>query len=453
MSEKKDLKLAKERIAGYIENKNLMAIKEELMDLNEVEIAELLDEVDPKTTSILFRTLPKDVAVEVFTRFDSDQQEEIIRSSTDKEVDELMSEMYFDDMIDVIEEMPAMIVNKILKASTPEERKLINQFLMYPEDSAGSIMTIEYASVEKHMTAKEALSHLKHTGVNKQTIFTSYVMNAQRVLEGTVSLRSLVLSDEDTLIEDIMETDVLYVHAGDDQESVAQLFQKYDFVAIPVVDKEKRMIGIITVDDIMDVIEQEATEDFQIMAATTPTEEKYMNASVFNLAKHRVLWLLILMISATLSASILGRFEHILEKMTTLTLFIPMLMDTGGNAGSQSSVLIIRGLSTGDLEFSDLPKVVWKEFRVALIVGIALSLVNLARILLLHQASIGIAVTVSLTLMGTIVIAKLLGGSLPILADKLGVDPAIMASPLITTIVDASTLIIYFTIAKQLLGL
>ena len=442
------LEETRKKIEQSIEDKNLAEICDILNHLNEVEIAELLDEVDPKTTSILFRSLPKDVAVDVFTRFSSEQQEEIIRSSTDKEVDELMGELYFDDMIDVIEEMPAMIVNKILKASTPDERKLINQFLMYPEDSAGSIMTIEYATVGREMNAKEALLHLKNTGVNMQTIFTSYVTDGTRKLLGTVSLRSLVLADDDAKIEDLMETDVLYVHAGDDREDVAQLFQDYDFVAIPVVDNEMRIIGIITVDDIMDVMEQEATEDFQIMAAMTPSEEKYTDASVFSLAKARVVWLLLLMISATLSASILGHFEDMIAQVTSLTLFIPMLMDTSGNAGSQSSTLVIRGISTGDIKFSDLFRVLWKEFRVAILVGIVLSFFNFIRIMWVHSESMAIAATVSVTLFGAVIIAKLLGGLLPLIAEKLGVDPAVMASPLITTIADASTLLLYFTIAK-----
>jgi magnesium transporter len=453
MDELKTIDEILEEILDLIEEKKYVQIKKTLQDLNEVDIADILDELDLHNTLLIFRMLPKDLAVDVFAHFEHERQLEIIEAITDKEVKNIVEELFFDDMIDLIEEMPANIVKKVLKHSTEEERKLINQFLMYPQESAGSIMTIEYVDLKKQMTVGEALKHIKETGITKETVYTCYVTDQNRKLEGIVSLRLLVVSDKEAVIEDLMEDDIIYTNTHDDQESVAALFRKYGFLAIPVVDNEKRLTGIITVDDIMEVMEQEATEDFQRMAAMAPSEEAYLNTKVMVLAKQRILWLLILMVSATISGNIISRYEDILSAVVVLTSFVPMLMDTGGNSGSQSSTLIIRGLATGEIQMKDAPKVLWKEFRIALMVGGALAAVNFLRLLFIVRTDYIIGILVSLTLMFTVVIAKLLGGMLPIAAKKLKLDPAIMAGPLITTIADALSLIVYFSMASILLGI
>lgn len=441
------------RLLELIEQKKYVDIKKELSEMNEVDIAELLDPLDPHKTLLLFRMLPKDLAVEVFSYFSSEQQMEIINSVTDKELEYIIAELFFDDMIDLIEEMPANIVKKILKSAKEDERKLINQFLKYPANSAGSIMTIEYVDLKKEMTVKEALKHIKETGISKETVYTCYVTDKKRVLEGIISLRSLVVADEDDKLEDIMEKEVIKVNTHDDQESVAAIFIKYGFIALPVVDNENRLIGIITFDDIMDVMEQEATEDFQLMAAMSPSEEAYLDTDVFTLAKQRLPWLLILMISATFTGRIMLKFENVLASVVILSTFIPMLMDTGGNSGNQSSTLIIRGLAVGEITTKDWLKVLWKEIRISTIVGTTLSAVNFARLIILERVELIIAVTVSITILITVIAAKIVGGTLPLIAKKLKLDPAIMAGPLITTIVDAICLILYFLIAKQLLGI
>lgn len=436
-----------------LEEKKYVRIKKELSDMNEVDVAELLDPLDPHTTLLLFRMLPKDLAVEVFSYFSTDQQLGIINSVTDKELEHIIDELFFDDMIDLIEEVPANIVNKILIYAKEDERKLINQFLKYPADSAGSIMTIEYVELRKNMTVGEAMAHIKEIGLNRETVYTCYVTDKNRTLEGFVSLRTLVTSENNEVIKDIMEDEVINVNTHDDQETVASAFSKYGFLAIPVVDKEHRLTGIITVDDIMDVIEQETTEDFQIMAAMSPSEEAYLDTSVVDLAKHRLPWLLILMISGIFTGRIMGRYEDVLSSVVILATFIPMLMDTGGNSGSQSSTLIIRGLAVGDIKLSDGWKVLWKEFRISSIVGIVLATANFARLMLLDKTGVGVAVTVSITLFLTVMSSKVVGGTLPLLAKRLKLDPAIMAGPLITTIVDGLSLIVYFTLATKLLGL
>ena len=438
-------------IIQLIQQKKYVQLKRILSEMNEVDIAEIIDPLDANTTLLIFRILPKDLAVEVFAHFSIEQQRDIINSATDKELNYIMNELFFDDMIDLIEEMPANIVNKILINSTQEERKLINQFLKYPPDSAGSLMTIEYVELRKEMNVKEALSHLKEIGLNKETIYTCYVTDKDRTLEGIISLRKLVISDNEMLIKDLMQDEAIYVNTHDDQETVANVFIKYGFLALPVVDKELRLTGIITVDDIMDVMEQEATEDFQIMAAMSPSEDAYLDTNVFTLARHRIGWLLILMVSATFTGGIMSKFENVLQSVVVLATFIPMLMDTGGNSGSQSSTLIIRGLATGELTLQDGWKVLWKEFRISLMVGVALAGVNFIRILLFSAVGFWVAFTVSVTLIVTVVSAKIVGGMLPLLAKKMKIDPAIMAGPLITTIVDALSLIVYFSIASVVL--
>lgn len=441
------------KILELIEEKKYLEIKKALSEMNEVDVAEILDPLDVHMTLLIFRMLPKDLAVEVFAHFSKEQQLSIINDITDRELKYIMDELFFDDMIDLIEEMPANIVNKILKNTKEEERKLINQFLRYPQDSAGSLMTIEYVNLRKSMTVKEALAHIKETGLNKETVYTCYVTDKKRTLEGFVSLRELVTADDDTIIEDMMEDEVIGVKTHDDQEVVASIFMKYGFLALPVVDNENRLIGIITVDDIMDVMEQEATEDFQIMAAMSPSEEAYLDTNVLTLAKHRLPWLLILMISATFTGRIMGKFEDVLASVVILSTFIPMLMDTGGNSGSQSSTLIIRGLATGEITTHDWYKVLWKEIRISLIVGIILSGINFLRLLIIERVDMKISIAVSITLIIAIMLAKMVGGTLPLLAKKLKLDPAIMAGPLITTIVDALTLTVYFSIASALLGI
>ena len=449
-----ELEEEKIEILDLYKGKKPKALIQKLSNMNAADVAEILDELEVTDATVIFRLLPKDQAVDVFTYFDSEQQQDIIATSTDADVEYILKEIFFDDKIDMLEEMPANIVDKILEKSSPSERKLINQFLNYPEDSAGSIMTIEYCSVKKTLTVKEAMARLKKVGLQRETIYTIYVIDDNRKLEGIVSLRDLVIADDDTVIGDIMNTDVVYVNVYEDQEVVAGVIQKYDFVAVPVVDNEERIVGIITVDDVIDIIEQEATEDFQKMAALSPSEEEYLDTPAFILAKHRIAWLLFLMISATLTGSILQRFEDYIAAIPALLIFIPMLMDTGGNAGSQSATLVIRGLAVGEIEPKDAFKVLWKEFQVSIMVGIVLAAVNFVRIRLLHpEQDPKIAITVSISVMFTVMLAKLVGGLLPIGAKKVKLDPAIMASPLITTIVDAASLLVYFAVAKLMLGI
>lgn len=442
-----------EKTLQLMKEKKYADVREEIVNLNSVHIGEIMEQLDIAEATILFRTLPKDLAIDVFNYTSSDFQEKLISSITDKELEHIMHEIYFDDMIDLLEEMPAKVVKKILKYSNVEERKLINEFLNYPDNSAGSLMTIEYVDLKKDMTIQKAIEHIKANGVNKETIYTCYVIGDERKLEGIISLRNLILSDYSLHIKDIMKKDIVYVHTHDDQEEVAHVFKKYDLIAVPVVDSESRLTGIITVDDIVDVIEQENTEDFQKMAAMAPSEEEYLNTGVLKLAKNRLMWLIILMISATFTGGIIKRFEDVLQSVVILTAFIPMLMDTGGNAGSQSATLVIRSIALGEIKGKDTLKVIWKEFRVSLIVGVILSFINFLRIYFIEKVSLNIAITVCLTLVFTVVLAKVVGAILPIVAKKLKLDPAIMASPLITTIVDAASLIVYFSVAKLMLGI
>lgn len=440
-------------IQRLIDEKKYIQVQKEFSTMNEVDVAELLDELDAKTTLLIYRMLPKDLAANVFSHFSKEQQLGIIDAITDRELMHIMDELFFDDMVDLIEEMPANIVKKILRNTREDERELINHFLKYPEDSAGSIMTIEYVDLKKVMTVGESLAHIKETGMNKETVYTCYVTDGNRILEGFISLRTLVTVDDALIIGDIMEDDVVHVNTHDDQENVANQFRKYGYLALPVVDNEGRLTGIITVDDIMDVMEQEATEDFQRMAAMSPSEEAYLGTGVFTLARHRLPWLLILMISATFTGRIMQRFEDVLTQIVVLSAFIPMLMDTGGNSGSQSSTLIIRGLATGGIAIKDWWKVLFKEIRVSLLVGIALAITNFARLALVEKIDLLICLTVSITIVVTVMASKVVGGLLPLIAKKLKLDPAIMAGPLITTIVDALALIVYFMVATVLLGL
>ncbi len=434
-------------IKNYIEEKNLARPKEQLHELNLVEIAELLEELDGSDLILTFRLLPKDEAAEVFAYLNADQQEYIIQTITDAEMASIIDELYFDDMIDLIEEMPSNVVKKILKNTRLEERPLINQFLNYPEDSAGSIMTIEYVDLKNKMTVADAIADIRRTGIDKETINTCYVTNESRVLEGIISLRTLITGPEDAIIGDLMTTNFVSVQATDDQEDVAMIFKKYDLSTIPVLDAENRLLGIITFDDIMDVIDQENTEDFHKMAGISPSEESYLDSSAFAMAKQRILWLMVLMISATFTGRIIQQYEEVLQSVVLLAAFIPMLMDTGGNAGSQSSTMVIRSLALGDIEPKDVLKVVRKEFVISLMVGVALAGLNFARLFWLEGIPMPIVITVTLTLFLTVLLSKAVGAVLPIVAKVVKVDPAVMASPLITTIVDAVALVVYFQLA------
>ena len=408
--------------------------------------------------ALLFRLLPKELAAETFVEMEPDAQELLIRGFSDSELREVLDELYVDDAVDIVEEMPANVVRRILSQADPDMRKDINEILRYPENSAGSIMTTEYVSLRPGMTVEEAILRIRRTGVDKETIYTCYVTK-NRTLIGLVSVKDLLLAqDDDETVDKIMETNVISVHTHTDQEEVARMFSKYNFLALPVVDTENRMVGIVTFDDAMDVMEDEATEDMEIMGGMTPSDKTYLRSSTFDLFKHRIPWLMLLMVSATFTGLIITHFESALAAQVALTAFIPMLMDTGGNSGSQSSVTVIRALSLGEIEFSDLPRVVWKEIRTAVLCGISLAAACFAKIMLVDRLMLGnkdvtclVALVVCATMALTVLVAKVIGCALPMLAKKLGFDPAVMASPFITTIVDALSLLIYFGIASVLL--
>ena len=438
-------------ISNALEKNLLLEVKNKLILLNPIDIASILETLSKENTLKAFRILSKDLASEVFSYLSSEKQQEIIESSSDEELKRIIDDMFLDDTVDLIEEMPAGVVAKILKNTSVENRKLINQFLKYPEDSAGSIMTVEYVSLKNDMNVKESLERIRAKGIKNETINDCFVIDKERKLVGTLPIRELIINQEETLIKNIMTDNFEKVQADTDREFVADLFRRYDLSTMAVVDTENRLVGIITIDDIVDVIDQENTEDFQKMAAMEPSDKEYLKESVFALAKHRILWLLILMISATATGTIIRRYEDTLQSVVVLAAFIPMLMDTGGNAGSQSSTLIIRGLALGEIKTKDVWKILWKEFRVSIIVGITLAIVNFLRILYFDKIGFTMTLEGSLSLFATVVIAKVVGGILPIAAKKLKLDPAIMASPLITTIVDACALVIYFTMATALL--
>jgi len=443
--------MAIDDIKQLLMEKRYAELKEKIKYMQIQDIAEVIDELDTKNAIILFRLLPKEIAADVFSYLSSERQGEISMMIDENELNEIMNDLFFDDKIDFLEEMPANVVKRILRNTSEAERKLINQFLQYPEYSAGSLMTIEFVDLKKEMTVAQALDKIRRVGRDREIVYTCYVTDAWRKLEGIVSLKELVLASPDTKVEDIMKKDVIYVDTYDDQEEVADVFKKYDFLAVPVVDQEKRLVGIITIDDIVDVIEEETTEDIQRMAAIQPTDEEYLDATTFMIARKRLLWLLILMISATVSGYIIRKYEVALEAVVALTAFIPMLMDTAGNAGSQASVTVIRSLVLGELKFGDILKVIFKEVRVGILVGVALALVNFIRVCFIEGYDLGIAITISLTLIFTVIIAKIIGGTLPMIAKRIGLDPAIMASPLITTIADAISLTIYFSLAVWIL--
>ncbi len=425
-------------------------LKEEINEENAANLAEFFEEVPEEKRLLVFRLLTKDNAAETFSYMDSDMQEDILNSVTDNEVQTIINELSVDDAVDVLGELPANVITRILKNVDEDRRKIINRFLNYPEDSAGSIMTIEFMEFHWDYTVGRAMELIRKTGFDKETIYSCYVVDSRRKLIGMVSLRTLLLSKDDEMVSDIMEDDVIFVRTLDDQEDIAKIFKKYNLIALPVVDNEQRLVGIITVDDIVDVIEEENTEDIEKMSALLPSEDEYLKTSVFHLAKNRIVWLLVLMISGTLSSAIISGYNEILASSVFLAAFIPILMDTGGNAGSQSSTLIIRGMAVGEIELSDVFSVIWKEIRVGVICGIILSSVNFLRILILGGTPIMVNLTVSLSLCITVIISKFIGCLLPMAARKLHFDPAIMAGPLITTVVDSVSLIVFFNVAKLL---
>lgn len=442
-----------EELLKLAEEKKYRQLKAALLELNAVDIASFIEELDSERTVIVFRMLPKALATDVFAELPVEKQTHIINSITDKELSEIMEELYVDDAVDMLEELPATVVRRVLKNTTLDTRKLINQFLNYPENSAGSIMTAEYVGLKKNMTVEQSFAYIRHHGVDSETIYTCYVMDEKRQLEGVVTVKDLLMNPYETRIEEIMDTHVIKVTTSEDQEEVVDMMNKYSLLSIPVVDSENRLVGIITVDDIMDVMEEEATEDFEKMAAMLPSEKPYLKTSVFQLARNRIPWLLILMLSSTITGGILVKYENAFSAIPLLVSFIPMLMDTGGNCGSQSSTMIIRGMAVGEIEPSDILKVLWKEIRVGLMVGVVLAVVNFIRLMIQYPGNTLICLTVVLSVFCTVVVAKAIGCSLPVGAKALKLDPAIMASPMITTIVDAVSLMVYFNLACHLLDM
>ena len=448
-------------LVSMLDEKKYATLRDILVTMNPSDVAGLFSGLEENQIPLLFRLLPKELAAETFVEMDPDAQALLIRGFSDNELKEVVSELYVDDAADLVEEMPANVVRRILAQADPEMRSSINQILRYPENSAGALMTMEYVSLRPDMTVEEAILRIRRQGVDKETIYTCYVLDKDRTLLGLVTVKDLLLAEDDeTPIQELMLTNLISVTTQTDQEEVARMFSKYNFLALPVVDGENRMVGIVTFDDAMDVMEDEATEDMEIMAAMTPSEKSYLKSSPLELFKHRIPWLLLLMVSATFTGMIISSFEDALSALPALTAFIPMLMDTGGNSGSQSSVTVIRSLSLDELKFRDIFVVMWKEFRTAILCAVALAVVCFGKVLLVDRLLMGnesvsllVAAVVCLTLAVTVVIAKFVGCTLPLLAKRFGFDPAVMASPFITTIVDALSLLVYFLFAKTLLHL
>lgn len=438
-------KLTADQIIKFLEERNFKELKEELENLHPVDLVDAMEELDKKQRMLVFRLLSKEEAAEVFTDMNSDMREELLEALTDSELKEIMDEMYVDDTVDVLEEMPANVVDRLLMATDEETRKQINTLLQYPEDSAGSIMNIEYISLRKEMTVADAILKIRQVGINRETIYTCYVTEKRKLI-GVVDVKDLLTAGESRLIEEIMDENVIYARTLDDQEQVANQINKYGLVAIPILDHEDCMVGIVTVDDDMLVLQDETTEDISIMAGVSPNEDSYFGTSVFQHAKNRSLWLMLLMLSATVTGEILGHYEDAMAVMPVLITFIPMLMGTGGNCGSQSSTLVIRGLAVGEIEFKDIFRVLFKEIRVAVVVGLMLAVVNGLRIYIMYDQNVMLAGALGLTMIAVVSMAKCIGCVLPLLAKKLGLDPAIMAAPLITTILDTCTILVYFNI-------
>ena len=459
--EERNYEQRREKLLELLHSRKLKSLQYELEDMNEFDIAEFLTELgeeDKLKMASVFRLLSKEQGAEVFAELDAPEQEVIINSITDKELTEIVEDMYVDDAVDMMEELPANIVKRVMRAATPETRALINQYLKYPENSAGSIMTAEFVDLKKYMNVRESIARIRRVGEDKETIYVCYVTNAHRRLEGVVTVKDLLLSDDEAVIEDIMDTNVIFVRTTDDRSEAAERISHYDLLAIPVVDKEDRLVGIVTVDDVIDVLEEEATEDFDLMAGISPSDKPYSRTGVVEMWKRRIPWLMFLMLSATFTSMIITHFEDALAKTAVLTGFIPMLMGTGGNSGSQSSTAVIRSLSIGDTEPGDILSVIWKEIRVAVLCGVCLACVNFVKMLVVDRMLLGngdvtviVALTVSITLVFVVIFAKAVGCTLPMAAEKIGIDPAVMASPLISTITDAVSLLIYFALATVML--
>ena len=448
-----------ETILKYIETHSYAELKKELSNMHSADLIEVFEELSQRDLPVVFRILPKELAADVFVLMDSEQKMHLVESFSDKELKAVFDELFMNDAVDFIEEMPAVVVKRILKQTDSQTRKTINQILAYPEDSAGSIMTTEYINLKKNMTVAQAFERIRKKGEDSKDLYVNYVTDNNRHLIGVITVKEMLLLDEQTPIDEVMDTNVISVKTTDDKEEVAQLFDKYDFLTIPVVDNESRLVGIVTVDDAIEVIQEAATEDIKRMAAITPSDKPYLKIGVFTTFKSRIVWLIILMLSATITGMIITSFETALASQVVLTAFIPMLMNTGGNSGSQSSVTVIRGLSLGEIEFKDIFKVLWKELRVSIICAIVLSIANFIKMLVIDiwlmnaHLSLMVAAVVCFSLFCTVVVAKLVGCVLPILAKKIGLDPTVMASPFITTIVDILSLIIYFGLAQAVLKL
>ncbi len=447
-----------DELMELLDRRDMKQLQRRMEEMNEFDVAEFLSELDSSRMPMVFRLLSKETAAEVFANFDAPEQEEIINSITDSELAGIMDEMYVDDAVDMMEELPANVVKRAMRTATPATRNLINQYLRYPDNSAGSIMTAEFIDLKKYMSVKESLARIRRIGEDKETIYVCFVISADRKLEGIVTVKDLLLADDDTVIEDLMDRNVIFASTTEDQESVSEKFSDYDLMALPVVDKEGRLVGIVTVDDIIDVMEQEATEDFEIMAGMTPSDKPYSRTSTIEMWKNRIPWLMFLMLSATFTSMILTDFENILAAQAGLVAFIPMLMGTGGNSGAQASTAVIRSLSLGDTEPRDVLRVMWKEWRVSLICGLTLAVVNFVKMLLVDglllqnaNVTVAVAATVSLSIVFIVMFAKVVGSVLPIAAEKMGVDPAVMSNPLISTLTDAVSLLIYIYVAKLVL--
>lgn len=437
--------LNSERLLELLDAREFKKLKEKLENMHPVDIVEVMEEAEERQRVLMFRLLAKEEAAEVFTDMNSDMREDLINALTDSELEEVMEEMYVDDTVDVVEEMPANVVDRLLKATDEETRKKINALLQYPEDSAGSIMNIEYISLRKEMTVEEAILKIRQVGINKETIYTCYVTEKKKLI-GSVDVKDLLTVGESRLIEEIMDENVLCARTLDDQEKVAAMIEKYGLVAIPIIDHENCLVGIVTVDDAMTVLQDEATEDISIMAGVTPNEDSYFGTSVFQHAKNRALWLMLLMLSATVSGEILAHYESAMAVMPILITFIPMLMGTSGNCGSQSSTMVIRGIAVGEIEFKEFFKVVFKEIRIAILVGVMLAVVNGIRIYIMYDQDIMLAIAIGITMLAIVCMAKCIGCTLPLFAKKIGLDPALMAAPLISTIMDTCTILMYFAI-------
>ncbi len=456
-----DYEAIHEELFIMLEQHMIKELRMTLAEMNEYDISEFLGELweeDQTRMGMVYRLLPKEIAADVFANLEVEEQETIINSVTDTELAAIVEELYVDDAVDMMEELPANVVKRVMRTATPATRNLINQYLKYPENSAGSIMTAEFIDLKKYMSVKEAFARIRRIGEDRETIYVCYVTSAKRRLEGVVTVKDLLLSDDETIIEDIMDTNIIFATTTDDQEEVSAKFSDYDLLAIPVVDKEGCLVGIVTVDDVIDVMEQEATEDIEKMAGITPSDRPYSRTSVVEIWKNRIPWLMFLMLSATFTGMIMTHFEDALAVQVVLAAFIPMLMGTGGNSGSQASTAVIRSLSLGDIEPSDVVKVVWKELRVAFLCGVTLAIINFGKMYLVDRTLLNnpevtftVAAIVSLTIVFVVMFAKVVGSTLPIIAEKIGVDPAVMASPLISTITDAVSLMIYFNIARILI--